>query len=263
MSDVAEFEARADTSDVSAGGFPRVDDLCEHCGYRLIGLDPSAACPECGATVGESDPRRRRPGLPWQRAISPLSWWWTLWQSVFRPRRSYTRLSLGGSNAADRCYLASMAGLVGGLWWAVFAMAEVSLPWLWGLGAAGAVVGLTYLEALGIGHFCRAKGWRMPWRRAERVVCYAAAGWLPAGLVGAKVAMLAVHGQLDTLWPAAWPPLSLLQQMWLVVVVSAVASMPFELLVFLGSRRVRFGNDHRPDTSHADPVEPASVEAHA
>ncbi|MCE9589339.1 MAG: hypothetical protein K8S99_02310 [Planctomycetes bacterium] len=225
-------------------GFPDDRSLCEACGYPLVGLAVEGSCPECGLPVGESSPARRT-GLPWQHRRDAAAWWATVSGLLLSPGVQYRRMRLGGSGVPERLFLMGFAVLVGMLWAVIWMTAGERRWWLWGVMAAGCVVALTYIETLGVTSFSQRRGWRVPWRLAERVACYAAVAWLPAGLIMAKAILL-----LRQDFFARTVPIHFLlgipddtRDLLLVILIAVVAMLWFETLVWLGVRRVRYGNE--------------------
>lgn len=101
---------------------------------------------------------------------------------------------------------------------------------------------LTYTEAIGVTYFARKRGWRVPFRLAERIVCYASIGWLPAMIVLPPLIILQGQTPFLPAW-ASWIPLRGELTDWLLIaIVGGVASLWFESLVWLGVRRLRFAN---------------------
>ncbi|MEM9752006.1 MAG: hypothetical protein AAF916_01325 [Planctomycetota bacterium] len=236
--------------------------LCETCGYPLANLEPDSACPECGTPSANSDPARRD-GPLWQQRPGPGSWVDIALAMITRPGDFYQRLRLGGSNVMPRLFLLSVACFVGASW----AVSESlwndrppPLAWALGMVAAKAVLLLSYLEALGVTFFSWRRGWRVPFRLAERVVCYAAVGWVPAaiGLIllntawqsGAlgdtiQAALIRVGAGDSSVFPTA----SLIPAVF--IAVGGVLILGFEAWVYVGVRRVRYANP--PDARCATP----------
>lgn len=229
---------------------------CEACGYPLAGLDPEGACPECGEPIAASDPERRD-GPPWEHRATAASWCSTAWTILRRPGRAFRELRVTGSAVRARVYVLSIAvacwlnpatvvGLIAGdPRWAAAGLFAVKL-----------VLALTYLEALGLVVIGRQRGWRLPFAHAERVVAYAATGWL----IGLPVAWcLGVAFVVATARGGGWPMLDLPvigavdppPGFWLAAgaIAFALIAMPFELLAYLGARRCRFAN-RRPSMTH-------------
>lgn len=227
-------------------GFPDADSLCERCGYPLVGLAMAGVCPECGLPVGESDPVHRT-GLPWQNGASVRAWWRTMLGMLTSPSRSFRRMRLGGSRATDRLFMATFVVLVGVLWAIMWRVAGDRWWWAWGLGGAAGMVALTYIEVLGVTNFSRQKQWRVPWSLAERVACYSAGAWFPAALIMGQSFLLLQRG---VVWE--WITLRLglfepVRDLFYVVGIASLAMLWFEMLVWLGIRKVRFANQLKAD----------------
>jgi predicted RNA-binding Zn-ribbon protein involved in translation (DUF1610 family) len=225
--------------------FPIEGDVCERCGYPLHGVAREAVCPECGQSVERSDPGRRV-GLPWQNRSTPGGYLATVTRLVLRGQRSFDVLRLGGGLLRERVFLlinAALCGAVALLLWR--AAGYTGGGWL-ALMMAGGAAGMTYVEAAGVAYVGRRDGWRLGWREAERVACYASVGWPPAGAVIAKVLIVQEEHMRTGFWPRWWPqawfPASVSSDVIAVAVIACGAVMGFELLVWLGVQRVRYGN---------------------
>ncbi len=226
--------------------------LCESCGYPLDGLAPAGDCPECGDPVAASDPRRRT-GPLWARRPGPGAWVDVVVDLIARPTRFFRKMRVDGSNVLPRLYLLTVA-CVGGGGWSVAELAwnGRSALWAWvgGMLAAKSVLLLSYTEAGGVAFFSRQRGWRVPFSVAERVVCYASPGWLPAA-----AALIVVHHYASGPWLVGWlEPLTgsrtLARQLIpaAYILIGGLAILGFESLVYIGVRQVRFANRpaHRP-----------------
>ena len=236
--------------------------LCEVCGYPLVadsvaGLERQSAeqeavCPECGEPIRRSLPATRT-GLPWQRRPGLGAWVATAGAVLLRPRRSFRKMHLGGSNGGARLFLLINVCLVGGITTATAMWGHgrgLLVAWLLGMAAAKATLVLTYIEALGVTLFSRRRRWRVPFALAERIAGYASAGWIvTAALLGAgslgfdrvvSWSLTQLRGQLAT------PLVDLLAGMLLF----GAAVLCFELLVWTGVRQCRFGNRPAGPSTH-------------
>ncbi|MEM7576454.1 MAG: hypothetical protein AAF328_03175 [Planctomycetota bacterium] len=230
--------------------------LCETCGYPLPGLDDTHLCSECGTPAKDSDPARRT-GPLWHTRPGPGAWIDVALALLTRPSGFFRSLQLGGSNVRPRLFLVSVACLVGAGW----AIGEAvwndrPAPLAWGLGmfAAKAVLLLSYLEAAGVTFFSWRRGWRVPFRLAERVVCYAAFGWVPAAAGMMLVNIAWQSGALaDTVRP--WLPASGVFPVSSLVPIILIANlglliMAFEAWVYVGVRQVRYANPPQARPGH-------------
>ena len=150
-----------------------------------------------------------------------------------------------GGNLLPRMYLLSVACLIGGGW----ALGELLwierdpvLAWALGMLAANVVVALSYLEAGGVTFFSRRRGWRVPFRLAERVVCYASPGWFVAA--GGLMYLAKLHHGEDLVPLLSAVSGSLGPQLVPAVFAAAggLTLMGFECLVYVGGRQVRVAN---------------------
>lgn len=227
----------------TAAPFPDERSLCERCGYPLKGLPPGDRCPECGTPVDDSHPRHRT-GPAMHSRVTPATLLATASALVTHPAATFRRLRIDGPNLPPRLFMLTVALLTGLLWGiGVFFLLGRSgvQAWLEGMLAVKAVVGLTYVEVLGVAYFSRQRGWRVPLKLAERITCYAALGWLPAAAVILVVYVADARGAFDRLWTTGalfWPSGRVL----LYCLIASVAMLGFEMLVWLGVRQARFAN---------------------
>ena len=250
---------------MSARALPALDVLlCERCGYPLH--DPAdgaarpvqaastaASCPECGLPIAASSPACRR--LPtWQLRPSPATLLATLAALVRSPRAFFRGLAFTGGNNPARGFLLAMAmcsGVLAGVnaFWLLDRLPVEA--WLIGMVATQGVLMLSVIEMLGVAFFSRRRGWRVPLRHAERLVCYASAAWIPT------VALLSVFlDVLDRIDPQRLPRPSFVTADQatgiLMLALFALALCCFESVVYLGVRQARFANMPPPGAASSD-----------
>jgi len=231
-------------------GFPDEHALCEACGYPIKGLAPDKSCPECGTPVADSDPAQRT-GLPWQVKPTAGQFARTTLMIARHPTATFRRMRLGRvTDKRHTTFTCMHAALIGALGAAVLMLADAKPP-----GAAAeaafyaffllpvAVVLLALVESLGVTVVCRRRKWRVPWRTAFQVCCYASVGWWLTAIVGIKLVLVyhhstALHDWLDTLYP--WR--DVVEASALIFLVG-VSLLPYEILVWTGVRAVRYGNE--------------------
>lgn len=247
QSDMALTEPTDEPTDRAM--YPSEHSLCESCGYALRGLHASGDCPECGTSIETSCPDRRS-GLPWQLRMRPAAWLQTARLMAFSPGRAFemmsvsdtgiaVRVSIMRANGRARLFLFSVACMIGCLWFFLWRTAQGPQPLRWAFIAFGSLVLLTYIEAAGVAYLARRRGWRVTRLMAERIACFAAVGWIPAGVVLLKLFLWHVH-------PAMRGPFDLFHgdardYPWLVS-GGAMSILWFEWLVWFGCRRLKFAN---------------------
>lgn len=221
--------------------FPWPGAMCENCGYSLQGLKPDGVCPECGLTVKASTPTGR-PGLPWQNRMTPRNWLTTVLLLFFMPGQSFRKLRIGGSNAADRLFLCTIIFGSAAAVWGVFEYYWVYRPWLWSVIVITGIPAATYIETLGVTYFSKQKGWHVPFEVAERVACYASVGWIPAIVFMSTTQLLYERGFLATWWNPKWGPYTTKIDLAAGIALFTASILWFEILVWIGVRKVRFAN---------------------
>lgn len=260
MTDPATPKPPPDTT-----GFPGEDALCEQCGYPLKGLDPSGDCPECGSAIASSHPDHRD-GPAFEHRPGPIGYLLTATAIALHPKRTFRAMQIGGPNTNARQFLlinAVIASLLGLLATAGASLTINSRSWLGGefsiivtlipllgiaamilLGGVLFIAALTYVEVLGVTWFSRRRGWRVLFRLAERIACYATLGWLPCAAVLGLLVNLARHDLLQEAW--LWMGGSAVyaaDAVWaLVFGVGVLGMLGFETLVWVGVRQVKFAN---------------------
>lgn len=227
--------------------FPNEASLCESCGYHLHGLSVDHVCPECGVAIHESSPVCR-PGLPWQQNAALHSWLVTTKQCLMRPRQSFRRMRVGGSNGRDRVYLGTFVIGLAVTIALVFWLTGLPHPWLAGLAVLTGILAATYVEAVGVAYFSQQKGWRMPFRLAERIACYASVGWVPAVPILVLSKLLRDQGLWQG-WVGSKMPSGPSWSVgvgaieWVVAaMIVGVSILWFEILVYIGMRQAKYAN---------------------
>ncbi|MEM6553554.1 MAG: hypothetical protein AAF750_15670 [Planctomycetota bacterium] len=252
--------------------FPAPGHLCEACGYPLshspsdrrpdFSRDATApqACPECGTPLARSDPAHRT-GLPWDHRFTPLTFLRTLVALSLHPLRSARQHAFHHPNTAPRLFLlltASLCSLYTTALTAFFpppplqdAHASILAPLL-GLVAFHAIFGFAYIETLGVAFFARRRKWRVPFPNAERLVLYAAPGWLPATALTLEAFRFLDSQSLQKLLNQlglSLPPRStmLIDPVYLLYAVAfGFAVLAFESLVWAAVRTSKFANLPHP-----------------
>lgn len=218
--------------------------MCEDCGYALKGLKPDGGCPECGHPIAESSPALRT-GPSWQDRMTASALFQVVADLTLRPKRFFRTLRVDGTNARARMFLVLVAGLIG-LGWSAMGQAlypgGIASRLISGALVALSVILLSYIEALGVTFFSRRRDWRVPLKLAERLVCYASIGWLPAAAAMALASWPLKDGTLER-WMLGvlgiWGPW---QTIALLMLVGSVAMMWFEVLVWTGVRQTKHAN---------------------
>jgi len=94
---------------------------------------------------------------------------------------------------------------------------------------------------LGVTAYSKRRGWRVPFRLAERVCCYASVAWLPGVLVAGLGMVLIEHFLAGRFWFESL--LGLVKVRWLFYTGLFMFSLLwFETLVWVGVRQVKFAN---------------------
>jgi hypothetical protein len=154
-------------------------------------------------------------------------------------------MRIDGPNHTARLFLLLVAAGLGALWFAVaqgvYGYTPASALLQEAILTSG-IVSLTYVEALGVTYFSRRRGWRVPFRLAERLVCYCAIGWLPVAIIMGVTMRFYADGRLDG-WMSSllgvWGPW---QSLELLVLIGAVSLLWFETLVWVGVRQTKYAN---------------------
>ncbi|MEM6393336.1 MAG: hypothetical protein AAF797_11235 [Planctomycetota bacterium] len=252
--------------------FPAPGHLCEACGYPLDPstphtLEASGVCPECGTPLSRSDPAHRT-GLPWDHRFTPSAFFRTLIALSFHPIRSARRHAFHHPNTAPRLFLLLIATGCSGYTTALLVLApppplaapsgdlgHIILAPLFGLVAFHAVFAFAYIETLGVTFFAGRRKWRVPFHHAERLVLYAAPGWVPATVLTLEAIRL-LHGQslyrIAALFNLTLPPRHTLlfdPSLVLYIIAFAIAVLAFESLVWAAVRTSKFANLPHPPVS--------------
>ena len=239
--------------------------LCERCGYVVSGLDGEGACPECGALIAESQPRMRE-GSAYQQRRG----WWRLVKTgvgtLVRTKGMFERLRIdekSGMSLMWRVVLGSTAlplmvlllsnltifiknieyvsaGEVG-MFFVVFGI-------VWGVVV---IVGVVYatLAVPRIKYVARMRGMRMDNAIAWTIVGQASIGLaiFPLSFVVVECLQIPVmlfaefSGNYDV-YSAGWYMVLSTVTMVMVWVSLVLAFVEFEILLSMGTRRLRYRN---------------------
>jgi hypothetical protein len=190
-----------------------------------------------------------RTGVDWQLNQSPASFISTVVALTVNPNHFFRTMNAGGPNWSHLLFLSFVLCLVSLLWVGLSVLATQHGYWHSMLRLSGLVLLLILLisllcmiEVTGVVIFSRRRGWRVPMRLAERIVCYSSIGWVPATGVMWLALHLVKRGYVDR-WMAgllpAWEP----WQSWaLLLLIAGLAMLWFEVLVYLGVRQVKHAN---------------------
>ena len=234
------------TTTPSPHDYPGPDTLCEDCGYALKGLQSNGNCPECGLPIAESSPAKRT-GPHWHNHPSPGSAINLIYSLATRPRHFFRTMRVDGSNTPARLFLLMVALLIGLIWLcAIWTRNMSSNNTTWALIQTAivcdGVIVLSYIEAVGVVYFSRRRGWRVPFKLAERIVCYCSLGWIPTALLMLWVLNLLVNGSVDRWMQRLMPAWEYWQSLALMILFFAGAMMWFEVLVWVGVRQAKYAN---------------------
>lgn len=239
--------------------------LCENCGYSILSLPETGACPECGRGRALSLPQARI-GTPWQSRPGVLSWLQTARLAVTSPRIYFDTLQI--THSGSRNLLAinlSIAAaflahpLVGTLWfdpsrgqdiWTPrgFIATGASAAVLW-LAAMVFLSTLTVIEYLGIRFFAARRQWRLLPAAALQICAHASFIWIAASLltiVGLSLSwMLPQFGNTRgtvTFWDEVVRAVRFLLPVAPPMIGFGLGLLWFEWLVFLGVKSCKFSN---------------------
>ena len=248
--------------------------LCERCGYVVEGLPEDGPCPECGRPIADSLPERRT-GTPWQRRSGVGAALATGLLVATQPKRTLDVMrvrppAIGGLLAVSAFPIAWLCGagvvllleleraLPGGgatSWSAGSALGAWAISLALGVMLTPIVVALlwmlTWVEARGLVIFAVQHSFRVHPRLAYTITRHGAFGWLLCG-AGALMALpLALASQADWRQAHGEPSGFLVGLALAGAVVAFVGFLGFELFAWLGLRRCKFANSHRPASCDA------------
>lgn len=226
--------------------------LCENCGYDLAGLTRADNCPECGTPIAASLPENRT-GTPWQRGDSHEPWFLTLglmirhpvsaWRVVRNTDGRVEQFILRNSFASGAAFVPAAygtssivgllsrrtAGSVAGDAEGVTLIVVFVLSWLTSAAIGALIIRvLTAIEAAGIAHFGRRRGWRTDRVLAKIICAHAGVMWLFAGALAGVG-----YGLFSEMEP---------NFRWLPLTGFLLGMLLFETWVYLGFRAMRFAN---------------------
>ena len=252
------------------------DLLCENCGYSILSLPETGACPECGRNRALSLPQARV-GTPWQKRPGVASWFQTAFLVVTSPRQYFDSLQIHqrGGRALLMTNLSIAAAflahpMVGTLWFDAsrgqdiwtprgFLSMVASATILW-VAALVLLSTLTIIEYLGIRFFAARRQWRLLPVAALQICAHSSYIWIVASLltiIGLSLSwMLPQFGgntSLITFWDEIVRAARFLLPVMPPLIGFGLGLLWFEWLVYLGVRSCKFSNA-LPDAATLPPV---------
>lgn len=218
--------------------------ICERCGYVIEGLPREGSCPECGRPIASSHPDHRV-GSPWQRGPGVRSLVTSAAGVLRRPRQSWENVSVDLPTASAvlwaQCALAAIIFPgVAFVWSAMHHLAAVGPAILVSFAWFLCLVFLSALESQGVRIFGKIRQRRITKAVAYSIVGHAAAGWTLGAVIGLATTMISIW--MDAFWTRL-PSLGLG-----AVVATGSGLLAFEILTYLGIRRMRYANPPRPES---------------
>jgi len=182
----------------------------------------------------------------------------TLFSLVVRPKVFFRTMRVGVSNTTARRFMLGVLSFIGISWLVVF-QSRVMAALTHAIILIASLYLLTYIEAVGVVFFSRKRRWRVPFRLAERLVCYASIGWIPTAWV-MGLAWVLYRGSDINRWMyqllGVWGPW---QSVELLILIGAVSMMWFEVLVWVGVRQTKYANSHAMGTAEPPQREPTGT----
>ncbi len=215
--------------------------LCERCGYEIGGLPDAGACPECARPIADSAPERRV-GSAWQRSPGLLSPLVSIAATLRWPMRSWNTVTADISSSSAllwiNCTLAALIFPGGALIWISHSKLDAAMLAPIAVGVwTGALLALSWIESRGIRIIGRFRRFRITRAVAYAVVGHAAAGWVVGAIAGTiTTAIIAredyIEAKLNGVGVGA-------------AVAAGVGLVFFEILTYIGMRRMKFANHPR------------------
>jgi hypothetical protein len=256
-----------------ADRIPTIDALlCERCGYELDGLELDTGCPECALPIRTSLPRRR-PGSPYQNRRKLTSLFKTMLLVMFCPKRTIRNLDIDKGSGVSMMWKGLFVSAV------LFTLAYLSLtigmfivfspgnavstilgPVIMiivvGLVVWLVPVGYAFLGYLRVRWLARQRASRMPVAVAWTITGHASLGLMLAPLMMAlgllvqtpfTIVFLSMENPSDELMLYAGilsiisGILSIISGILFILAIP-LALAEFEVLLSMGTRRLRFRN---------------------
>lgn len=264
---------------------PHAELLCERCGYRIAEVPSDANCPECGTPVASSSPALRT-GSPWQcaRADRINFSWEKTGVAILRDAEALFGLIRVGPTDARRArrlilihaiicallsasvvptaaYLIRGATISDGDLIKVYIVPRTAgdeivagiTAAIWITLTFFGILGMSYIETLGVRFFGGRRSWRITPNVAWAVIGHASYGWLIGTILWIPLLIIYLKagghewafGLLDGFDKSQGLPFMSSYGYARAIPPAALALLGilcFESLVYLGIRRCRFAN---------------------